>query len=274
MAFSIVFGVLWLLFVSASVYSLTRGFSAPSLMAAFGGFIGLSKAFVDSLSKEDLRVYFFMQRLRIRLHSGAITRWWFAARFDGEYSQATIARLIRFMSDRTCFKFPVQIDFQNEREAQVQIDDTLIVRLSYAPAEDVPDATDATAHVTVLSKTIEVSYGYTKTKLATQIIPVLGALKSFLAPENSSYELNVDFTGANPFFAVYVNHLKPQQIGEFKVVLHLDTYSATPRAEKVEISSRSLHLTASSTDSFNKLALDFILLSPDVKMLAPAGYRA
>lgn len=271
MAFSVVFGVLWLLFVCAAAYSLTTTFSVPTLTAALGGFIGLSKAFVDSLSKENLRVYFFMQRLRIRLHSGAITRWWFAARFDGKYSQETIADLIQFMSDRTRFKFPIQIDFQNAREAQVQIDETLIVRLSYDPAEDVPDAT---AHVTVLSKTIEVSYGYTKTKLATQIIPVLGALKTFLAPENSSYELNVDFTGANPFFAVYVNHLKPQQIGEFKVVLHLDAYSATPRAEKVEISSKSLHLTASSTDSFNKLALDFILLSPDVKMLAPAGYRA
>ena len=112
MVFTVVFGILWLLFVCTTVYSLIVAFSAPTLMAALGGLIGLTKAFVDSLSKEDLRVYFFMQRLRIRLHSGAITRWWFAARFDGEYSQATIADLIHFMSDRTRFKFPIQIDFQ------------------------------------------------------------------------------------------------------------------------------------------------------------------
>ena len=76
---TIVFAVLWILFVGAAVLSLSGDFSASALAAFIGGFIGLSKALLDSLSKENLRFYFFLHRLRIRWQSQAITRWWFAA---------------------------------------------------------------------------------------------------------------------------------------------------------------------------------------------------
>jgi hypothetical protein len=117
---------------------------------------------------------------------------------------------------------------------------------------------------------MEVSYGHARKKIETQIIPVVLALKDFLKPESSSYDLNVDFPDRNPFFAVYIAHLKAEQIGDFRVLLHLDAYSRSPRPESVEISRQNLHVTALSTDSFKELALDFILLSADTKMLAGA----
>ncbi len=268
---TILFGVLLLLFLATSVYSLRASFSFPALIAYLAGFVGISHAFLQSLANSNLRVYFWLQRIRIWWFSDLVTRWWFGARFEGDHPPTIIADLLHFMQDSEKFKFGVQVDYSTDRDMQVEVDRTLTLKITFDPALL---SASGRGCVSVLSKTIEVSYGHARRKIETQIVPVILALKDYLRPDNASYDLDVDFPERNPFFAVYVAHLKPEQIGDFRVVLHLDAYSRSRRPEKVEISRQNLHVTALSTDSFKQLALDFILLSVDTKMLAGARVGA
>jgi hypothetical protein len=174
------------------------------------------------------------------------------------------------LKDERRFRFSVKIDYANDREVQAEIDKTLILKVGFDPASL---SVSGQGHISILSKSLEVSYGHARTKIETQIVPIILALRDFLHPESASYDLNVDFPDKNPFFAVYIAHLKPEQIGDFRVLLHLDAYSPAPRSESVEISRQNLHVTALSTDSFKQLALDFILLSADTKMLSGASLR-
>jgi|ERR1017187_496067 hypothetical protein len=260
---TVLYGILLLLLIPASAYSLHNQFTIPVLFSSLLAFIGVGRAFLDALSKDNLHVYFALQRLRLWWHSDFVARWWIAARFDGNYSPEVVGTILDYFRDPARFKFSSQVDFQNSREAQIQIDETLILRVSY----DRPEDGDTASHVTILSKTVEVSYGHTKAKLEKQIVPVLVGLKDLLTPASSSYELDVEFGDRNPFFAVYVAHLRPDQIGDFKVVLRPHTCSAAIDQDKLEISKSALHITTGSTESFRKLAVDFVLLSPDVRCL-------
>lgn len=259
--------ILLLLLAVTSVVSLRSSFSFPSLFYDIAMFIGVAIALMESVSKKSLRVYFWFQRLRIWWHSDSVTKWWFAARFDGDFDSESLLSLTSFLQDPKRFKFSVKLDMRTEREVQVEIDETLTLRIS-VDTEGVFEGLNS--HVSVVSKTLEVSYGHAKKKLDTQIIPVLCAIRDFLNPQSSSYELDVDFDKRNPFFAIYIAHLKPEQIGDFRVLLYLNAYSQQPRPEKAEISRNRVHITSESTDSFKQLARDFILLSPDLTMLAGA----
>jgi hypothetical protein len=200
-----------------------------------------------------------------------VTRWWFAAGFDGDFARTVMHDLADFLGDRNRFKFAVRIEYSKEREIQVEIDRTLTLKIAFDPAALSASGRD---HISILSKVLEVSYGHARRKIDTQIVPVILALCEFFRPESAYYDLNVDFPEHNPFFAIYIANLRKDQIGDFKVVLHLDAYSRSPRPETVEISRQNLHVTAQSTDSFRQLALDFILLSADTKLFSGAKASA
>ena len=264
---TVVLGIILVVFAVAASYSLYANFSVPYLMTLLVGLTGILVAFVKALSNSNLRVYFWSERLRIWWLSDSVTRWWFAVGFDGNFAPTVIHDLLTFLRDPKQFRFPVKIDYIKDREIQVEIDKTLTLKIGFDPTLV---SASGQPHISVLSKSLEVSYGHARKKINSQIIPVVSALEKFLSPENASYDLNVDFPERNPFFAVYVAHLKPEQIGDFRVLLHLDAYSASPKPETVEISRQNLHVTTQSTDSFKQLAADFILLSLDAKILSGA----
>src|SRR5579864_8489622 len=218
---TIILGILLVIFVIASAHSLYAQFSITSLITQLAGFTGLAFAFQKALANSNLRVYFWFQRLRIWWFSDLVTRWWFSAAFDGEYRPEVIRELKGFLVARDQFKFVATIDYCNDREVQAEIDKTLILRIGFDPAAISPTGRD---HISIISKSLEVSYGHARRKIETQIVPVMLALKNFLNPDAVSYDLNVDFPDKNPFFAVYVANLKPEQIGDFRVVLHLDAF--------------------------------------------------
>jgi hypothetical protein len=268
----VVYLILLVILVIASIANLKSNFSVPALTANVASFVGLTAALLANASRKSLRIYFIFQRLRIWWHSDAVTKWSIGARFDGDYDTDTLERLLAFLDDSKRFRFPIRIDYREVRRAQVEIDKTFTIMLSVDPeGAFANEATDGiNGNLTLNSKTVEVSYGHAKKKLDAQIIPALTAIRDFLNSQNSSYELQVDFDQNNPFFAIYIDHLKPEQIGDFNVVLYPNAYSNLPRPEKAEISRYGVHITSGSTDSLNQLARDFILLSPDLTMLAGA----
>jgi hypothetical protein len=162
------------------------------------------------------------------------------------------------------FRFTAKVESENSQSAQVEIDQTLYLKIQYDPKHLSEDGTD---HVTVISRVMEVSYGHAKQKLEKQIVPVLEAITEVLRPSNSSFELDVQFLKRNPFFAVYISHLRPEQVQDYRVVLHIDGSHPSGRTETVEITKQKVHVTATTATTFRSVAEQFVLLSPDLKML-------
>jgi hypothetical protein len=244
-----------------------------AIIGQISGFIGLSAALLQNLSKHSLPVYFWIQRLRLRFSWGAVTRWTFAARFDGDFGQDCLAEVISFLCDPKTFSMQVRVESHSSRQAIVTIDGSLVLTFSLELQEfseaNLAGGEDK-AHFTVVSRVLELPYRYSVEKIQRQIVPLLTVLAARLSAAHSSFELDVEFRGKNPFFEVYIAHLKPEQIDDFRVTLHVDSTSPT-RKDRVEIASKHVHITATSTDSLTRLASDFILLSPDVKVLLGAS---
>jgi hypothetical protein len=244
-------------------YSIYHPSTVPETITRLSGLAALLTGLVAALQKSSLKVYFLLQKLAIRFFPDTTGRWWFSARFDGQFAESVIRSLSNHFQSRD-FRFSSKVENENTLTAQVEIDQTLYLKIQYDPKHLSEDGED---HVTVLSRVMEVSYGHAKRKLEQQIIPVLQAITDVLRPSNSSFELDVQFLKRNPFFAVYIAHLRPEQVQDYRVVLHVDASHPSGKAETVEITKQKVHVTAKTTHSFQSIAEQFVLLSPDLKML-------
>lgn len=259
--------IFYILLLAAYIVSLAltthQPNSVPEIIAGLSGLVALLVGLVTALQRSSLRIYFICQKLAIRFFPDTTGRWWFAARFDGQFGDDTVRSLINHFHSGE-FRFKSKVEDENAYSARVEIDQTLHLKIQYDP-NDLSE--DGEGHVTVLSQVMEVSYGHAREKIQRQIVPVLQAITQLLKPDNSSFELDVQFLKRNPFFAVYISHLRPEQVQDYRVVLHVDGSHPSGRAEAVEITKRKVHITAKTANGFQRLAEQFVLLSPDLKML-------
>lgn len=263
MAWTIFYTVLLVAYVVGWLYSLHTPNSVPEIISKTAGLVALLSALATALQKSSLRVYFLFQKIAIRFFPDTTSRWWFAARYDGLFPDDTVRRLIEHFQSGL-FRFPVKVEREDKVTAQIEVDQTLTITVQF-DTQHISE--DQRGHFTVLSKVMEVSYGHAKKQLDSQIVPVLQAIADVLRPENSSFELDVQFLGRNPFFAVYITHLRPDQVQDYRVVLHVDGGHPSGRTERVEITKEKVHVTAKTTNTFRSMAEQFVLLSPDLKLL-------
>ncbi|HEY3769932.1 MAG TPA: hypothetical protein VGN44_14755 [Candidatus Angelobacter sp.] len=257
------YAILLMMYVFAWVYSLHHPGHTPEIIARFSGLIALLTAFANALQKASLKVYFLFQRIAIRFSPDTTSRWWFSARYDGIMEQSIVSTLTQHFIGND-FRFASKIEREDLTSAQIEIDQTLFLTVQFEPSHFSEDSLD---HLTVVSRVMEVSYGHAKKKIQQQIIPVLQAINDLLKADNCSFELDVQFIKKNPFFAVYIAHLRPEQVQDYRVVLHVDGSHSSGKHEKVEITKEKVHVTAKTPDGFRHLAEDFVLLSPDLRML-------
>ena len=263
MAWTIFYTALLLAYSVGWLYSLYHPNSVPEVISKVSGLIALLSALATALQKSSLRVYFLFQRVAIRFFPDTTSRWWFAARYDGHFPVGAVHELVEHFQSGE-FRFVTKVEHEDEHTAQIEVDQTLTLKVQFDPKRVTQDECD---HFTVMSKVMEVSYGHARKKLDSQIVPVLQAINDILKPDNSSFELDVQFLKRNPFFAVYIAHLRPDQVQDYKVVLHVDSGHSTGKAEKVEITKEKVHVTAKTTTGFKSIAEQFVLLSPDLKLL-------
>jgi hypothetical protein len=263
MGLTIVYIILLAAYLLSWGYSIYHPSTVPETITRLSGLAALLTGLVSALQKSSLKVYFALQKLAIRFFADTTGRWWFSARFDGQFDEGVISSLTSHFQSED-FRFSSRVEAETTLTAQVEIDQTLYLKIQYDPKRFSDDGED---HVTVLSRVMEVSYGHAKDKLERQIIPVLQAITSVLTPSNSSFELDVQFLKRNPFFAVYITHLQPEQVQDYRVVLHVDASHPSGKAETVEITKQRVHVTARSTHGFQSIAEQFVLLSPDLKLL-------
>jgi hypothetical protein len=263
MGWMIFYTVLLVAYVTGWLYSLYHPSSVPEVISKISGLVALLSAMGTALQKSSLRVYFLFQKIAIRFFPDTTSRWWFSARYDGQFPADSVRRLVQHFQSSD-FRFPVKVEREDSLTAQIEIDQTLILNVQLDPQHLSEDQRD---HFTIISKVMEVSYGHAKKKLDSQIVPVLQAISGVLRPENGSFELDVQFLRRNPFFAIYIAHLRPDQVQDYRVVLHVDGGHPSGRTEKVEITKEKVHVTAQTTNSFRSIAEQFVLLSPDLKLL-------
>jgi len=252
--------ILLILFIVASTYSLWGNFSFLSFLIILGGLISTSRLFLQELSKKYLPVYFFLTRQKLRFFTDTTSKWWFHARYNvvSEDAFYEIDKLIKNT------RFAIKIKNKNDREIELLVNETITLRVAFTPENE-----SFLNHnqIDITSNKIEVSYNHTKHKLETEIEPLLQLFDDWFKSDSRSYQFNVDFMKDNPFFNVYIANLSQSKVEDFKVILHVDGNSPKSKSDRIEISSRNMRITADSTNSFKKLAENFVMLTPDTKLL-------
>jgi len=240
------------LFPGSGHFSLAEGIK---LICGAGGAIG---AFVQALAKVHLRTYLFLQRARIWWHSDRTSIWKFGLRLDGISDPDPLA-LIRISIGGALARWEPRVLGFTGRTMLLQIDKTIHLQMSFVPEDE---SEDGEAHLLVESHDLEMSYGNAEKKLDGSIVPILGALKTIVHPVQSSSMFEATFSGTNPFFGFYVEHLKAEQIKHFNIVF-TPYVSHDTRADRVTVTAKGIEISSGSNEAFCRLTKAFLLLSSE-----------
>lgn len=258
--------IFWAIFMGAYilVFAFRIGTEKTSHIIVFiSGMLVLLERFFNALQKKSLRLYFLKLRLWHRFRNSK-AKWWLAVRFDGDYSQTKVDEFRRFL-ETDLHNWRVKMKHFSDQSMNFIVGDSLnfYVDLTFGKHLDL-----SYDNVTIELSAIEVGYNNSVQKLNTEIIPLLEGFSQFFKPENQSYDFHIEFEKSNPFFALYINHLKPESVEDFHIHLHVHEYSNTEKADAVEIDKDRICVTTGSINALKELAKDFLLLSPTTKRLA------
>jgi hypothetical protein len=191
-------------------------------------------------------------------------------RYDGKFGQDCISSISRFVSDLKRDGTNAKIQHQTTNSMNFIIHDTLNFYLTYAVAGNFDIEND---QIDLALSPFEIGCNDSKRKLDTKIIPILNRLYEILKPRICSYVLDISFLKGNPFFTLFVSHLKVTQIGTFTINLLLDEYSESKAKDVVTIQKENVIVSANNLHSLKQLAEDFIYLSANAKRyLKPSGH--
>ena len=86
--------------------------------------------------------------------------------------------------------------------------------------------------------------GTRRRKWNNQSLPVLQAITDVLKPSSSSsFELDVQVLQAESILcAVYVARIRPEQVHDYRVILHVDGSNSSGKTETVEITKQKVHV--------------------------------
>ncbi len=253
----IVYFILFILYLWCSISVLAnKPFSYDFLIIQITGFIVVTRLLFQEVSKKNLKIYLFLERIKLFFYKDTTSKWWFHARFDNVHLENVLQTIQEALKGG---RFNSKCLSATDREIELEINE--LSRVSISLSQHNENCVD------VVSRKIEVPYGRTKDKLTSEIEPFLQLIDQTLKPETHSFIFNVEFSGNNPYFNVYIAHLPPSQVEDFRVILHVNGNSPNNERDKVEISKSKVRITADSTSSFKELAESFILLTPDTKLL-------
>jgi len=259
--FSIIF---WLIIIIVYIgVGLLIGNEKVSYIIIFlSGMVVLLINLYNSLQKKSLGLYFWTLR-KWHHFKNSKAKWWLLVRYDGHYSSDILNKFKELLMGNSN-NWETKIKNFSIQSIDFIIQDSLnfYAELSFGRHTNLPYD-----YLTIELSAIEIGYNDSVEKLNTEIIPLLETFTNFFKPENQSFDFHIEFQRSNPFFALYINHLKPESIKDFHVYLHVKEYSVTQKADTVQIDKKKICITTQSTNALKELAKDFLLLSPQVKKL-------
>src|SRR5437867_3947987 len=95
MGWMIFYTVLLVAYVTGWLYSLHHPSPLPDVISKISGLVALLSAMGTALQKSNLRIYFLFQKIAIRFFPDTTSRWWFSARYDGQFPADSVRRLIQ-----------------------------------------------------------------------------------------------------------------------------------------------------------------------------------
>ena len=270
MVWTIIWFVMWVVYTAIWIGEIVSGKSnTADFLTRFAGMIGIMSMFVSSLYLNNLTFYFYWTRFRNWFRNYP-SRWRLNVRYDGKFGQDCISSISRFVSDLKRDGTNAKIQHQTTNSMNFIIHDTLNFYLTYAVAGNFDIEND---QIDLALSPFEIGCNDSKRKLDTKIIPILNRLYEILKPRICSYVLDISFLKGNPFFTLFVSHLKVTQIGTFTINLLLDEYSESKAKDVVTIQKENVIVSANNLHSLKQLAEDFIYLSANAKRyLKPSGH--
>ena len=230
--------------------------SIQPLLTGAPGLIGLSSAVWVALMKNSLRAYLCAQRLYYRtLGRGDVSEWRICARFSGNYDPGSLERLASaIISDA---RFSARTEYESQTTVTLCLGDKLVFSLTVDPIE---------GEIDLQTKFVEVTFASAEDKLDRVFAPLLEKLKNELRPSRDSYELDLRFSDSNPFYALYISRLRPEQIDKFNITI-LPAGMGHGDLQSVVVTKDVVTVAAVSTSAFIELAKKFVLLRASSSLL-------
>ena len=256
--------ILFIAYLFFGITDLFTKFESKELIKFIAGIIPFLYSLFSLVLKVNLKIYFWWTRVINRIKNPT-TKWNIVVSFEGNFVQDLIDKFENKLIDKNFINADVKIMHRNNQSLNFVIDETLNLYLDYENSKFVNKTKDI---VNICFPTFEISCNNSEKKLNEEIVPLLEKFKDYFKPDSSSYTLNIDFMGKNPFYSVFIDHIRLEQIDDFNVNLHFDKYSLDNRKDRVTIKKDEIHIISVALNNFKELAKDFIFLSPDLaKML-------
>lgn len=266
---------IWLFFcivyVVVSIIQLSEnGYTSTEIVKTIAGFVGLLSTFFIVLYQNNLTFYFYWSRLKNWLRNYP-SQWRLDVRFDGKFSPDSIKDIENFVSNLSKDKISTRIFHKTANAIDFSVHDTLHFYFTYQPEEFNQYGHDT---IDVSLAPFEIGANDSKDRLDKRILPLLSQIQNILKPQNTSFVLNITFTKGNPFFALFVSHLRSSQISDFTINLLLSEYSRATAKDIVTVKKENIIITAHDIHSLKQLVYDFIYLSTNAKKYIKASGNA
>lgn len=218
---------------------------------------------LNILTKNNLKAYFWFTRILNRIKNPT-SKWNIIVSYRGKFNSDIIDKFSSHLLKETFISFPVKIMNRTNQSINFVVQDTLNLYLEYENASINNKQEDTIA---ISFPWFEISCNNSERKLNQEIVPLLDRLNDYFKPESTAYTLNIDFMGKNPFYTVFIDHLKLEQIDDFNVNLNFGKYCIGPKKDRVTINKDKIYIMTTNVGNLKELAKDFIFLSPDLSRL-------
>lgn len=258
----IIWAVIWIAFVMISILKIcTTSFELADFIITIGGFIGLSSTLFLVLYQNNLTVYFYWTRIKNWLRNYS-AKWQISIRFDGNFNLDVINHIKIYVENIIKSKKKAKILHKNLNSINFSIYDTMnfYVHFEDSQTNNLPYKT-----LDIVLSSFEIGTNDSRDKLNKEIIPIFSELQQIVKPENTSYVLDISFRKHNPFYTVFISHLKTSQIRTFTVDLLLNEYSNCSINDLVTVNKNNIIINAQNVHALKELSNDFIYLSPNIK---------
>lgn len=244
-----------------------KGWPKTAVAVYFLGLVPLIFQVHEKAEALFLRYYFFWTRIAQRITNPS-SKWSIVVDYRGEFDPSTLENLKSALLDGKHLRQPARISGSTPLTLNFSINDSMHFFVELHHKQHTGADFDCLA---IRLATIEIGSNSAKAKLEKEVIPFLEKIQTLIRPETSSYTLNIDFLGANPFYSRYMQHLRSDAISDFRINLQVDRYTTDSEAERVQINKAGVHIEARSINSLKELAQDFLFQSPNLSKLLPTG---
>lgn len=238
------------------LYLISRKETLPTTLAWVLLFLSIAVHLYKLLERNYLPFYLLVQRIKNRIGNPS-ANWNLIVRFEGRF----VIDSIEIIHSKLLENYQDKIKIKQKLKNFLSL--TLENFINFDIILNEPEKESASS-ISISFMNFRVSYQDSTRIIDNALLPLLGIIDRLVNPERSFYTMNIEFDEKkNPFYGLYVQRFKPEEITSFRVNLLIKDYQ---EKDIVEISKSSISISAQNDNAFQKLAQEFLSLSPDLKM--------